>query len=273
MSSINFNLQRPQFFRKLEDVDESFSHAVWVDYPVRKRAAVLALITPVSQGSEDMAVLLTQRSMKLRVSPGDSAFPGGRVDLAFDGELGDDEWACALREAYEEIGFDPEAGSFKTTRLGIMPCYLSLGNDAVRVCVAHVETDSGGPVPLSELAPALASDEVDLAYMLALKQALQIKPWYQQQQSHWYHEWIFHKFSIPHDTTIELICTDTSGSPGLPMTLKGLTAHFVIDLARILYPDLQPEMEVLPFLGSNRWVRETLTSGDLDIRDKSKSKA
>jgi 8-oxo-dGTP pyrophosphatase MutT (NUDIX family) len=52
--------------------------------------------------SRDLDVLLLERAATLRTSPGDVAFPGGRVDP-------DDESPAftALREAQEETGLDP----------------------------------------------------------------------------------------------------------------------------------------------------------------------
>ncbi|MEM9436637.1 MAG: CoA pyrophosphatase, partial [Pseudomonadota bacterium] len=58
-------------------------------------AAVLVLITP----SEE--VVLTKRAAQLKHHPGQIAFPGGKQD-----EEDESLWACALREAEEEIALE-----------------------------------------------------------------------------------------------------------------------------------------------------------------------
>jgi len=78
-----------------------------------RRAAVLILLGPVdgepspppaSLAALDpatLSVLLTQRSLALRMAAGQVAFPGGMVDR------GEDAVAAALREAREEADVDP----------------------------------------------------------------------------------------------------------------------------------------------------------------------
>lgn len=108
---------------------------------------MLAILYPLRQSNvssspsrndlPEYSVILTQRSSTLRVSPSVSAFPGGKVDDV-DNE---DEWTTAFREAKEEIGFDVlqyPPGAVK--KVAISPCYLSLGNDAVRLCACVVES-------------------------------------------------------------------------------------------------------------------------------------
>lgn len=300
----SFNLNLPGLFQVPEDVSETYSHSIWKSYPVNKRASVLALLTVSVNDSDDsyntdsdrkftdshdLVVLMTQRSKSLRASPGLSALPGGKVDYEDE-----DEWTCALREAYEETGFTTtlnsnsnENTSLVFEKLGILPCYLSLGNDAVRVCVAYVEMpadntiDSGGGrhrgVPLRILAPKLAPDEVELAYTISLKQALSIRPWYVQSLSRRMdhvldHSWIFHEYWIELGTELELrysgtpatgdhgTGSNTSIPEGTSSTkiVKGLTGQIFIDLARTMHPCKHPEMSVLPYVGSNRMVRDYL---------------
>ena len=62
-------------------------------------AAVLIAITD----RPEPGVILTVRHADLRTHAGQVAFPGGRIDA------GEDAAAAALREAWEELGLDPQA--------------------------------------------------------------------------------------------------------------------------------------------------------------------
>ncbi|XP_044290221.1 peroxisomal coenzyme A diphosphatase NUDT7 isoform X2 [Varanus komodoensis] len=76
------------------DVGARFSHL-----PIAKASVLIPLM--VKNGK--LSVLFTVRSMKLRRSPGEVCFPGGRSD-----STDRDEIATALREAQEEVGLHPE---------------------------------------------------------------------------------------------------------------------------------------------------------------------
>ncbi|XP_062997010.1 peroxisomal coenzyme A diphosphatase NUDT7 [Elgaria multicarinata webbii] len=76
------------------DVGDRFSHL-----PLAKASVLIPLM--VKDGK--LCVLFTVRSMKLRRSPGEVCFPGGRSD-----PTDRDEIATALREAKEEVGLHPE---------------------------------------------------------------------------------------------------------------------------------------------------------------------
>ncbi|MEL6914331.1 MAG: CoA pyrophosphatase [Pseudomonadota bacterium] len=64
-----------------------------------RAAAVLMLLVPGARGLE---VVLTKRSSALKHHPGQISFPGGKQE---EGDA--DAWACATREAAEEIGANP----------------------------------------------------------------------------------------------------------------------------------------------------------------------
>jgi 8-oxo-dGTP pyrophosphatase MutT (NUDIX family) len=66
------------------------------DRRLLKPAAVLVLMTP---GPDDVHVVLTKRSSRLKHHPGQIAFAGGKVDGTDEGPVD-----TALREAEEEIG-------------------------------------------------------------------------------------------------------------------------------------------------------------------------
>ena len=57
-----------------------------------------AVMVPLAERPEGLAVLLERRSPALRQSPGEVGFPGGRL------EAGEDALAAALRELEEELG-------------------------------------------------------------------------------------------------------------------------------------------------------------------------
>ncbi|XP_053127592.1 peroxisomal coenzyme A diphosphatase NUDT7 isoform X2 [Hemicordylus capensis] len=76
------------------DVGDRFSHL-----PLAKASVLIPLMVK----DERLCVLFTVRSMKLRRSPGEVCFPGGRNE-----PTDADEIATALREAKEEVGLNPE---------------------------------------------------------------------------------------------------------------------------------------------------------------------
>lgn len=73
------------------------------------------LIAVVDRGPKS-AVILTQRTAKLRTHSGQIAFPGGRIDPTDASPE-----AAALRESEEEIGLDPASVEI----VGRMPDYVS----------------------------------------------------------------------------------------------------------------------------------------------------
>ncbi|MCC7268650.1 MAG: CoA pyrophosphatase [Caulobacteraceae bacterium] len=62
-----------------------------------------AVLVGLIEREEGLTVLLTRRADTLRRHTGQVALPGGRCDP------GETPWAAALREAWEEVGLDPEA--------------------------------------------------------------------------------------------------------------------------------------------------------------------
>ncbi|MFO8149900.1 MAG: CoA pyrophosphatase [Trueperaceae bacterium] len=72
-----------------------------LELPGHGRAAVLV---PLLDAPEGLALLFTVRSAGLSRHAGQIAFPGGRV------EAGEDAIAAALREAHEEVGLSVDRG-------------------------------------------------------------------------------------------------------------------------------------------------------------------
>jgi 8-oxo-dGTP pyrophosphatase MutT (NUDIX family) len=66
-----------------------------------------AVLIPIVDHLDGLAVLLTQRSAQLRHHPGQISFPGGRIEAQDAGPL-----EAALRETEEEIGLSREHVSF-----------------------------------------------------------------------------------------------------------------------------------------------------------------
>lgn len=60
-----------------------------------------AVLIGLVEREHGLSVIMTRRSDTLRQHTGQVALPGGRIDS------GETAWACALREAREEIGLDP----------------------------------------------------------------------------------------------------------------------------------------------------------------------
>ena len=74
--------------------------------PSDKRQA--SVLVPLHVQNGELWTLLTKRTDTLPTHRSQIAFPGGALDL------GEDHWQAALREAHEEVGFDPT----KVLRLG-----------------------------------------------------------------------------------------------------------------------------------------------------------
>jgi 8-oxo-dGTP pyrophosphatase MutT (NUDIX family) len=67
-----------------------------------RAAAVLVAITDRAEQAGGPGVLLLHRPSDMRAHPGQIAFPGGKIDA------GETPIAAALREAWEELGIEPE---------------------------------------------------------------------------------------------------------------------------------------------------------------------
>jgi 8-oxo-dGTP pyrophosphatase MutT (NUDIX family) len=103
---------------------------------------------------EELTVLLTQRTDHLSSHSGQVAFPGGKMDPE-DRDVA----ATALREAYEEVGLDPDSVDV----LGVLPIYTTGSAFLVSPVVALLRPD----MPLRANANEVASIfEVPLSFLM-----------------------------------------------------------------------------------------------------------
>ncbi|KAA1113177.1 hypothetical protein PGT21_023799 [Puccinia graminis f. sp. tritici] len=194
-------------------------------FPPRSVAAVLILLHLVP-GTGDLAVTLTTRSQRLSSHPGDTALPGGRVDLTDETVV-----ATALREANEEIGLPIEVMS-QYGYLGTLDPFLSR-NLLVVYPVLYFYLQSPEEL-LSNL--KANEDEVSEIFHLPLKDILEASPQdddssgskllYTSRDLKWIHgtTYRWHSFS----------------SSSLPSPLTGLTADIIVSLVTFAYRTPNP---------------------------------
>ncbi|MFT4614580.1 MAG: 8-oxo-dGTP pyrophosphatase MutT (NUDIX family) [Bacteroidia bacterium] len=95
------------------------------DWP---QAAVLVALSE----QHEPTVLLGRRGMHLSTHPGEVAFPGGKREPEDQSP-----WDTALREAYEEVGIQPQA----VTRLGELPPLITRTGFQVFPFVGSIPSD------------------------------------------------------------------------------------------------------------------------------------
>jgi 8-oxo-dGTP pyrophosphatase MutT (NUDIX family) len=95
----------------------------------RRPAAVLVPILQSGPGAP-LRLLLTQRTAHLRDHAGQISFPGGGLDP------GESAVVCALREAREEVGLDPQ----QVDPFGQMPQYLTGTGFTVSPVLGFIQT-------------------------------------------------------------------------------------------------------------------------------------
>ena len=131
--------------------DFDLNPAMSVPGAVLRPAAVLV---PVWLHHGDARVILTKRASHLKHHPGQVAFPGGKrdeTDLSLE--------ACALREAWEEIGLAPD----RVELLGRLPAHETVTGFTVTP-VLGVIRDAFDPAPQAE--------EVDEVFTVPLSHVL-----------------------------------------------------------------------------------------------------
>ncbi|CCG84214.1 protein of unknown function [Taphrina deformans PYCC 5710] len=232
-------------------------------------AAVLCLMYPTSsispslrtKGSsdkepEDLNVILTLRSSSMRSHAGDVSFPGGRQDE------GEDNWATALREANEEIGFPYDYGP-GLERICEMPHYLSKNNLLVTPCLAYSAVD-----PYEHgWRPEASVDEVQEIFSIRLSDISRGEG-YDGRWMAWYAlSWRLHQFFLPG--------TPYPFSSAEKKRIWGLTARMLVDISRIAF-DRAPEYEFEDEVGDKRRIMKALeegTFGKLGRQEKERAEA
>ena len=79
---------------------------VWPEdlrYKVCENLKAAGVLIPIIEYSNNLSILLTQRSADLKNHAGEISFPGGRME-----SIDTDIRKTALRETYEEVGIQPE---------------------------------------------------------------------------------------------------------------------------------------------------------------------
>jgi len=119
-----------------------------------REPATAAVLLPLVQRPEGLALLLTRRTDHLRSHAGQISFPGGRVEPEDDGPV-----ATALRETEEEIGLSRRYIQV----IGQLPVYSTVTAFQVTPVVALVEP--GFTLTLDDFEVAEAF-EVPLAFLM-----------------------------------------------------------------------------------------------------------
>lgn len=187
---------------------------LWNRITPRGKAATLVIIF-YPPSSQEPHVVVTTRALHLRNFPGEAALPGGMA------ENGESALQTALREAKEEIGFDPIlTGPYR--KLHLVP-QLSKNYLLVQPCAIEIER----PCELAELAPHISSDEVSATFSVQLSRLI---------ESQWLDTVEEIEFPPGHPTYYYSFRRDifstAMGSTGVPAPIHGMTARILVDAAR-----------------------------------------
>ncbi|KAF9879242.1 NUDIX domain-containing protein [Colletotrichum karsti] len=268
---------------------------LWDRLPVSRRAAVLILLYADRRG--DLRVVITMRAASLRSFSGHAAFPGGKADT-----VEETPYEIARREAWEEIGLPMDDARipkpFKIEPLCYLPYNLARTELVVRPCVAFLHADEEPdehPSPLVEerMIPRLDAKEVAAVFSAPFQNFLRArdpeKPhgraplppghWYDGNWIQWKeHPWRVHNFYVPVDD--QRVTTpgnameadhpqsnlaerlEEEGEKGGRFKVWGLTAHMLVDAARIAYGK-DPEFECNPHFGDEEIILQAEKEGSL----------
>ncbi|XP_034494809.1 peroxisomal coenzyme A diphosphatase NUDT7 isoform X2 [Ailuropoda melanoleuca] len=157
-----------------------------------------------SEGSVEKLLVTQHARSRLRRSPGEVCFPGGKAEPADV-----DEVATALREAQEEVGLHPHQVEVVCC---LVPCLLDR-DTLISPVVGFIDhTFQAQPNP----------DEVKSVFLVPLEYFLQPGVYHQNYVTHCGHHVIIHCFEY------------TNPEDGVTYQIEGLTAKFALFLALII---------------------------------------
>ncbi|KAM7058446.1 peroxisomal coenzyme A diphosphatase NUDT7 [Molossus nigricans] len=180
---------------KKHDVGTKYSHLSSNKY---------SILLPLLAKEGKLHLLFTLRSEKLRRSPGEVCFPGGKCEPADV-----DDVATALREAQEEVGLPPQQVEVVCR---LVP-YLLDKNTFITPVVGLIDHNfQAQPNP----------DEVKKVFLVPLEYFLHPRAYHQNHMTESGHHFIIHCFEY------------TNPEDGVTYHIKGLTAKFALFVALII---------------------------------------
>lgn len=141
----------------------------------RQPAAVLIGLWDRPGGA---TVILTKRARHLLHHPGQIAFPGGKVD-----QSDADHQACALREAFEEIGLPPSLVQI----MGCLPAHETVTGFQITPVLGHIRAD---------FTPVMQSAEVEEVFTVPLQHVFNLAN-YRIERRLWRGGWR-HFYAVPY---------------------------------------------------------------------------
>ncbi|KAK1636821.1 NUDIX hydrolase domain-like protein [Colletotrichum phormii] len=272
---------------------------LWDRLPVSRRAAVLILLYADRRG--DLRVVITMRAASLRSFSGHAAFPGGKADTLQETpyEIARRE---AWEEIGLPMDDARIPKPFKIEPLCYLPYNLARTELVVRPCVAFLhadeDPDEDDPSPLVEerMIPRLDAKEVAAVFSAPFQNFLRSRDadlpsssskvlppghWYDGSWIQWKeHPWRVHNFYVPVDdqrvTTpgnamevdhpqsnlAEKLEEEKDKEGGGRFKVWGLTAHMLVDCARIAYGK-DPEFECNEHFGDEEIILQAEREGSL----------
>ena len=125
-----------------------------------KTAFRSAVLLPIVKVDGEWHILFERRSLTMRKQPGDSSFPGGRIDSTDSSPM-----AAALRETYEELGVPPN----KIKVIGELSPYIISTSFVVYPFVATLDYD--------QIIHSYNRDEVEEVFTIPINWLLTHEPY------------------------------------------------------------------------------------------------
>ncbi|XP_014701535.3 peroxisomal coenzyme A diphosphatase NUDT7 [Equus asinus] len=214
---------------KKHDVGTKHSHLSPTKY---------SILLPLVAKEGKLHLLFTLRSDKLRRSPGEVCFPGGKWE-----PTDVDNVATALREAHEEVGLHPRQVEV-VCRLMPQP----LDKDTLLTPVVGFIDHSFQAQP--------NPDEVKNVFLVPLEYFLHPRVYHQNRLTRSGHHFILHCFEY------------TTPEDGMTYHIKGITAKFAVFVALIILgkkPTFEVEFDLNDLISSSE-------EGFLELREHAASK-